>query len=113
LSDEEWACEEVQFVNRDGMNLFCLKQSSNDIVDSGTGHKNIEGNEREYLTAKIAAIPSNISPNIIMKSAQNRSIQSMTDQCQMESRMENGQRKCKTIAKHEQIPGHNHRTELV
>ena len=27
--------------------------------------------------------------------------------------MENGQRKCKTIAKHEPIPGHHHRTETI
>ena len=42
------------------------------------GHKNIEGNEKADQAAKTAATPNSISPNITIKSAQNRSIQSMT-----------------------------------
>jgi ribonuclease HI len=42
------------------------------------GHKNIEGNEKADQAAKTAATPNCISPNMTMKSAQNRSIQSMT-----------------------------------
>ena len=41
------------------------------------GHKNIEGNEKADQAAKTAATPNSISSNITMKSAQNRSIQSM------------------------------------
>ena len=42
------------------------------------GHKDIEGNEQADQAAKTAATSSTTPPNIRMKSAQNRSMQSMT-----------------------------------
>ena len=64
------------------------------------GHKNVEGNERADQAAKAAATSCTTPPTTRMKSAQNRSIQSMAKK-QMGNRMENGQTKCKTSAKHE------------
>jgi ribonuclease HI len=42
------------------------------------GHKNIVGNEQADQAAKAAATPRATTPNTTMRSAQNRSIQTMT-----------------------------------
>jgi ribonuclease HI len=68
------------------------------------GHKNIEGNERADLAAKTAAIPNNISPNIIMKSAQNRSIQSMSN-AKWEAEWRTGKENARRLRSMSKYPG--------
>src|SRR5205814_3245542 len=54
------------------------KPTSNIHIEWAPGHKDIEGNEQADQAAKTAATPSITPPKIRMKSAQNRSIQTMT-----------------------------------
>ena len=54
------------------------KPTSNIHIEWVPGHKDIEGNEQADQAAKTAATSSTTPPNIRMKSAQNRSIQTMT-----------------------------------
>ena len=58
------------------------------------GHKNIEGDEQADLAAKAAAASSANLPTTKMKSAQNRSIQSMT-KTKWETKWKKRQRKYK------------------
>ena len=56
-----------------------IKSSSIIHIEWVPGHMNIMGNERADQAAKAAAIPNTTSPpTIIMKSAQNQSIKTMT-----------------------------------
>src|SRR5204862_7099183 len=54
------------------------KPTCNIHIEWVPGHKDIEGNEQADQAAKTAATSSTMPPNIRMKSAQNRSMQSMT-----------------------------------
>ena len=54
------------------------KPTSNIHIEWVPGHKDIEGNEQADQAAKTAATLSTTPPNTKMKSAQNRSIQTMT-----------------------------------
>ena len=58
--------------------IYEAKPTSNIHIKWVPGHKDIEGNEQADQAAKTAATSSTMPPNIRMKSAQNRLIQSMT-----------------------------------
>ena len=74
------------------------------------GHKNIEGDEQADLAAKAAAASSANLPTTKMKSAQNRSIQSMT-KTKWETKWKKGRENTKTLEKHEPKPWHHCRTQ--
>jgi hypothetical protein len=73
------------------------------------GHKNIKGNEQADQAAKTAATPNNISPNIIMKSVQNRSIQSMT-KAKWETEWRTGRENARRLRS---MSRHYHRTATI
>jgi ribonuclease HI len=68
------------------------------------GHKNIEGNEQADQAAKAAAVPSTALLNTIMRSAQNRSIQSMA-KTKWESEWKSGRENARRLRKMSQYPG--------
>ena len=77
-----------------------------------TGHMNIEVNEQADHAANAIAI-SNITPsNIRMKSAQNRSIQTMA-QTEWETEWENWPKERKTPTKYEPTSRHHHWNQIV
>ena len=68
------------------------------------GHMNIEGNEQADQAAKAAAMSNTNPPTIKMKSAQNRSIQSMTN-TQWETEWKTGKENAKRLRAMSQYPG--------
>ena len=65
---------------------------------------NIEGNEQADQAAKAAAMSNTNPPTIKMKSAQNRSIQSMTN-TQWETEWKTGKENAKRLRAMSQYPG--------
>ena len=68
------------------------------------GHMNIEGNEQADQAAKVTAMSNTNPPTIKMKSAQNRSIQSMTN-TQWETEWKTGKENAKRLRAMSQYPG--------
>ena len=68
------------------------------------GHKDIDGNEQADQAAKTAVTSNTTLPNIIMKSAQNRSIQSMV-KIKWEFEWETGKENARRLRSMSQHPG--------
>lgn len=81
-----------------------IKPTCNIYIEWVPGHENVEGNEQADQAAKTAAIPNSILPTTRMRSAQRRSIKSMT-RTKWETEWRTGKTNAKRLRKMSQQPG--------